>query len=242
MFFLEPIDNIQTLLFPVQRLLDELCVFLIARQLHCSQLQWTLIHGNKSYKIINVNLTQAQSNKKSFLSISRIQFENLSLAQYGVHTLALQTKNLQAATTQTQSLFDRQHKEPIDSLLDKLQAKLGRSNAYHLDCLNEHQPELASSSRTLSATAPPALKKTAQMHKQRPSWLLPQAIPIQCRQKTLYWRGSITLLQGPERIETRWWEQASQRDYYVAQHENSSVFWVYFDIPSRRWYLHGLFS
>ena len=60
----------------------------------------------------------------------------------------------------------------------------------------------------------------------------------------LYRHQPITLLSGPERIETYWWSGTDvQRNYYVATESNGSRLWVYRErTEAQAWYLHGLFA
>ena len=54
----------------------------------------------------------------------------------------------------------------------------------------------------------------------------------------------MTLLAGPERIESGWWDGNDvARDYFVARNPAQSLLWIY---RERRegggWYLHGFFA
>ncbi|MCA9010300.1 MAG: hypothetical protein KDB01_11165, partial [Planctomycetaceae bacterium] len=50
-------------------------------------------------------------------------------------------------------------------------------------------------------------------------------------------------LHGPERIQTAWWtEQPCHRDYFRAITETGSQLWIYHDLQTGSWYLHGLFD
>jgi protein ImuB len=45
---------------------------------------------------------------------------------------------------------------------------------------------------------------------------------------------------GPERIETGWWRGASvRRDYYRAQTAAGQRFWLFRQLGSGQWHLHG---
>jgi protein ImuB len=55
---------------------------------------------------------------------------------------------------------------------------------------------------------------------------------------------ALTLLHGPERIESGWWDAADvQRDYYVARDGQGACWWI-FRAPGARpaWFLHGCFG
>jgi protein ImuB len=54
----------------------------------------------------------------------------------------------------------------------------------------------------------------------------------------------LQLLEGPERIETGWWDgREVARDYYVARDDSGAELWVYRErLPPHAWYLHGVFG
>jgi len=68
----------------------------------------------------------------------------------------------------------------------------------------------------------------------RPCALLPSPQPLSI---------SPQLLSGPERIESGWWDGAeSLRDYYIARLPGPHAVraWVFQDLRSGVWHLHGL--
>ncbi len=54
----------------------------------------------------------------------------------------------------------------------------------------------------------------------------------------------LQLLEGPERIETGWWDgREVARDYYVARDGSGAEIWVYRErLSPHSWYLHGVFG
>lgn len=60
------------------------------------------------------------------------------------------------------------------------------------------------------------------------------------------WQGThyaITSVEGPDRIQSRWWdEEAIHRDYYRVTTTVGAVLWLYQDLKSRIWFLHGVFD
>jgi protein ImuB len=70
----------------------------------------------------------------------------------------------------------------------------------------------------------------------RPTWLLETPQPL---------RGPApTILAGPERIETGWWDGGDmRRDYYVVRTSQGQCAWV-FCAPGEQgaWMLHGWFA
>ncbi len=54
----------------------------------------------------------------------------------------------------------------------------------------------------------------------------------------------LTLLAGPERIESGWWDGAAEaRDYFVAADAEGRRFWIFQERePTPTWFLHGVFA
>jgi protein ImuB len=67
----------------------------------------------------------------------------------------------------------------------------------------------------------------------RPVWLLNEPLSL----------PKPELLQGPERIESGWWDgKGVARDYYIARHSDGVRLWVFQERQSKRWYVHGVFA
>jgi len=56
-------------------------------------------------------------------------------------------------------------------------------------------------------------------------------------------REPIVACAGPERIETLWWRGPSvRRDYYRAATEAGAHLWMFRQLPTGRWFVHGIFE
>ena len=87
----------------------------------------------------------------------------------------------------------------------------------------------------------------------RPMRLLhpPKRVEMQCVSESgtplrMIYQGSplsVVLATGPERIDTGWWQGATQqRDYYRVELSTGTWLWVYRDRRDQEWYLHGEFD
>jgi protein ImuB len=77
----------------------------------------------------------------------------------------------------------------------------------------------------------------------RPGWLLntPQAL-IE-RHGAPFYRTTLTLVAGPERVEAGWWDgQGVARDYYIAADARSHWYWLFRERATGDWFLHGFFG
>lgn len=85
-----------------------------------------------------------------------------------------------------------------------------------------------------------------------PTWLLQIPLKLAVHQQQPHYQGPLTLLAGPQRLESGWWGggDLALRDYFVARSTLSGLLWIYRERlsgadpaqPSHDWYLHGLFA
>jgi protein ImuB len=130
----------------------------------------------------------------------------------------------------------------LQALLDRLRARLGRQAVQGLAVRAEHRPEHA-----WRAVADPLAgsgsREPAMVPRSRPVWLLPAPERLGLRAGQPGWQGPLLLEHGPERIESGWWDGGDvRRDYYRASNPRGAMLWVYRDLRSQDWYLHGVFG
>lgn len=258
---LDPLRDKHALHAPMQQLLVELEHWLVARQLAAGELSWRFATQNalkqqlKSAEssaeavTMRVSFGLGRQQKKAFLPITLLRLEQVELPA-DVITVALEALSLQPFETATHGLFATPDfdmsaarapaagkapaagrvPEELIGLLDELRARLGEGRCYGISSAAEHVPELAWRKRHghesfSSAASPPAAL--------RPAWLFDPPRRVE--------RSQLTLLRGPERLQTAWWKAAVVRDYYLARHHSGAECWVYADAEDN-WFLHGYFA
>src|SRR5690606_12935656 len=79
---------------------------------------------------------------------------------------------------------------------------------------------------------------------ERPLWLSPAPEPLRSvAGRPALGGGMLRLIEGPERIESGWWDGGDvARDYFVAAGPSGERLWVFRDRADGRWYLHGRFG
>jgi len=151
--------------------------------------------------------------------------------------------------------------EGLTRLLEHLRARLGEQQVQRLVPVADHRPERAS--RAVPALQPPGQEEAAALQTlhtttaaeatlpiSRPAWLLPEPLPLAERDTLPLLQGRpLQLVNGPERIETGWWDgDPVARDYYVAMADDGSLLWLFRDrLPPAwgaqpTWYLQGRFA
>ena len=159
-------------------------------------------------------------------------------------------------------------------LMERLRARLGAQAVQGLAACQDHRPELAwcsaepgrpsdatgaaLASRSSLADALHAPRLTGlnsvrghagtyllsnQPSQPRPLWLLEIPRPLG-KAAAPVMRYPLRLLNGPERIESGWWDGADvARDYFIAAEPDGSQYWVFRDCRGeRQWFLHGVFA
>jgi protein ImuB len=127
----------------------------------------------------------------------------------------------------------------LHQLIDRLRARLGNDQVYFLGAIDDHRPEAAW--KKLSSFGKESCSPIA--HQPRPLFLLPNPRPLLSNEQGPLFRGALTLLTSPERIESGWWEgKAISRDYYVARNPVGETMWIFQEHSNKQWFLHGYYA
>jgi len=226
----------QGLVFPLKRLVQELCGVLRARdrgiqvleiQLHLARTQ---VEGGT--EAIGLTLQRATRSESHLMMLLRERLERLQLP-CPVRYIHLEAACFLPCVVVQKDLLAETNAPSLDAdkhVIERLQARLGTNAVKGLNCHQDHRPEHSWSLRELDEPVVYAERP------QRPLWLLPK--PKRCRIDQYH------ILAGPERIESGWWDgNDCRRDYFVARDNDGSTLWVFQEYkPDPGWYLHGLFS
>lgn len=247
------LENLDRLLPVIDEIIAQLCDFLTRRDLSTGHLLFSLNHEKQSPTIVEIALRQASRSSAHFLLLIETYFHNLVIPA-PVISVKLEVNQFDAFTSHTEDLMLDGKINPsscdnsLSQFMEQLKARLGDDYLKSITCVAEHRPEYASNSVSFQK------RSTTNSHKRlltpevasrpRPLWLLDPPEQLVEKNGFLYHRKAITILSGPERIETAWWAGSDvRRDYYVAQEANGSRLWIYRERSGeRRWLLHGYFS
>lgn len=162
----------------------------------------------------------------------------------------------------------------VSALVDRLSARLGPERVSRLQLQDDHRPERAMQAApalqaarsqprpaarprsTTSTPSTPSTPSTAAVPPvpTRPTWLLPQPLPLAEQGGRPVHGGPLVLRTRAERIESGWFDEALIcRDYHVAEGRDHRLRWVFRERRqaadgepasawSSSWYLHGLFG
>lgn len=248
------IENLERLLPVADEMLAQLCDFLRHRDLSISHLVFSLLHEKRNPTPVTIGLRQPARSREHLLMLLETHFSHLSIPA-PVTGVRLEVRKFDAFMSHSDELLlagkpatSGYNDTHLNQFIEQLQARLGDNHVKSIASVAEHCPEYACEQCDYAGTFSPRKITLPQPDtvtvNPRPLWLLAEPLQLAVRGGKLYHRKPITIVHGPERIETRWWSgQDIQRDYYIAREDNGSRLWVYREKSgARNWYLHGFFA
>ncbi|MFC3853543.1 Y-family DNA polymerase [Salinispirillum marinum] len=237
----EDIRYTQGLLFPLQMVFRELEHYLMNAQQCTDEIHLRLNYRAHPAKRIALGSAVGTHKAEEWLKIAQLKLERLTLDAEVMH-FDVKVRRLLPLVPEALSVLhttDERATRPsaLRRFTSHLQARLGHASVRQLRLRADHRPHLSVREQVLQAAEP----STAQYNppgsgwpRRRPYWLLYQPQPVA--------RQQLSLLGGPERIKTGWWDaHAVCRDYYRAQLPDRSLCWVYRQ-PDQQWFIAGYFG
>ena len=231
-----PVMQAEQALFAVRRLLAQMEGFLAARQAGVRGFTLDLVHDGSPATTLRVGLTAPGRSAEHFARLLRERLARTTLCA-AVEAISLEAGDCEILSQESGSFFSDSHARGEEwlRLVERLQARLGSEAVHGLEMHPDHRPERA------WVAVFPGKEFSAKEEKQngpRPLWLLDPPRRLA--------EGEFTLLAGPERIESGWWDGAeARRDYFIARTGEASLAWIYRERGAQAgggWFLHGLFA
>jgi protein ImuB len=220
--------------------------------------------ANKPVQFKNIYLSVASMNKKHLFSLIEQHIESLQInalhPQDGIEYIGISAAETQTIQAKQAAEVKENASSALGELLDTLYHRLGQRSVKQVTCYSSHIPEKAFAYTPFQngngSTHHRAHHSPLEMvESQRPSLLfhtpqlvkamnvLPDGCPF-----SLTWRGAIHRITsgiGPERICPAWWAKedsrlGEMRDYFRVQIDCGSWLWVFREIESSRWFIHGM--
>jgi len=224
----------------LEGLMAELEAWLRGRDAGIQRFEIDLYPARGPRSSVCVGLAAPARQAGHLLEVARERLERAELPG-SVEAVGLRSHRAVAYRPAGGDLWHDTDTEPPERLLERLRARLGGRAVRGVTLHADHRPERAWSWHAPGAVPAHEPERPAP----RPVWLLaePAMLPVdghgrpQCD-------GGLELLDGPERIETGWWDGDDvERDYFVAANPAGTTLWVYRErrVP-RLWYVQGVFA
>jgi protein ImuB len=250
----------ELLLGVCRQLLSRLERFLTTRQIEVRHVQFSFYHLRSAATHLTIGCRQAGRKTGQWFELLAIRFERLALPE-PVIAIRLRSGAAQALQADEGRLFDpsgQRHDLSITHLQERLTARIGDECVHGIAAVPDHRPQCAwSTAQTTGRRPPPCrhphqspllpadMRRTGSLLLRRPLWMLPEPLPLATDPagKPAY-HGSLKLVEGPERLETGWWDgNGIARDYFVAANAKGMHLWIYRNRNKEAtWHLHGIFG
>ncbi len=241
----------------LEKALDPLIVrcaqFLRERQAGVQALRLKLRHRAGPATCAHFGLASITSERRRLKDVLTQKLARLELPA-PVRAMELTSGSLQPLSAGSLDVFaglagaGADGRDTAPQLVERLRARLGEGAVYGVASIAEHRPEAAwrrvqELRLVASVREKMAQPVTNDQMMPRPVWLLDAPLALteldmqECHQ-------GLALEQGPERIESGWWDgNGVARDYYIARlQSHGAKLWVFQERQSKRWYLHGMFA
>ncbi|MBK8121644.1 MAG: DNA polymerase Y family protein [Sulfuritalea sp.] len=240
-----PVEAAPVLLFAARRLVAALAGWLAARNAAVRGIELRIDHGHGVTTSVPLAFSAPVH---AATRIERVLKERLDTLVLSAPALALRLRvgHAEPREARSQALFDGagQRHEALADLMDRLAARLGSQAVQGLACHADHRPELASRLSPDNPADKSAIKPPASAIPPRPLWLVDPPEALREFHGRPQRAGPLTLLAGPERIESGWWDGSdARRDYFIAVDSQARWLWIFRDPrPPGGWFLHGWFG
>ena len=246
------IENAAYLEKALEPLIARCAGFLRKRQAGVQTLRLKLRHRAGAATCVDVGLASITSERRRLMDVLTQKLTRLELAA-PVRDMELISGVLQPLSGGSLDAFaglagrGAGGRDSLPQLVERLRARLGEEAVYGVVSIAEHRPEAAwrrvqelHLSAGLGTGGKIPYPMTAERGMPRPVWLLDAPLPLE---------SGFILEQGPERIESGWWDGKDvARDYYIAREapgarrSHAARLWVFQERRSKRWYVHGVFA
>jgi len=239
----------ELLLAICRELLDAHERFLLVRQLGTQRLDFSFYHLKAAATKLSLGCTQADRSTARWFDLLKIRFERVTLPE-PVIAVRLEGGHAQALQAESARLsFDRRAgattgRYSMTQLAERLAARMGNHSVFGLVTVAEHRPQQASRPKNLLTGKTNEALLSVERSAKRPLWMLPEPALLPAEQGLPLHQGRLTLIDGPERLETGWWDgDGIARDYYTAVNPHGMRLWIFRNRNrAAAWYLHGFFG
>jgi protein ImuB len=246
---LTQVDSAPAMLFGARRLMAQLQVWLQLRQkgVLAIELGWVM-DARRNTDTSGALVLRTTEPAQDTAHLQRLLAEHLAHVSLPAPVQSLRLRSLETQTLagrSTSLLPDEQL--PGDSLahlIERLSARLGPHKVLQMQACADHRPEQMqvwrSASNAMQSIAACAGKTGATsinsfktlLHASQhhpdwasdlyPTWLLAEPLPLTVHQQQPYYQGPLTLLTGPQRLESGWWTQPTGADVLHSRSEAGS--------------------
>ncbi|MGC8623655.1 MAG: Y-family DNA polymerase [Phycisphaerae bacterium] len=249
-----PVENLEGILLAARALTEQLTHELTQRNLGATLLVVNAAGADIGTFTITIPLAQTVRRADRLWAAIRPRMEQLRLPG-GIEMLtirAMETHLLPSEQLHADTCTAYQAMAPLAAVLDVLRARLPTIRIGTATGGRSHIPEQAMRINRLETVSGMVVQRDGFVTIQRPSLLLNPPEPVQVltggpeqTPEHIQWHGHMYTCRqviGPERLTTAWWtgSTAVTRDYFAVLDQQGQWLWVFHELETGQWLLHGL--
>jgi protein ImuB len=244
------IETVVYLQKAIEPLVERCARFLRERQAGVQALEFRLRHRVLPGTRVRVGLASITSDRRRLMDVLDERLGRLELPApvRGIELLSGSLLPLSAGSLDAFAGMRGGGRDTAPQLVERLRARLGDDAVYQVASIAEHRPEAAwrrvmelHLNVTRAGDATP--RGPGDQDMPRPVWLLAEPVMLSAAELQQLQHGDLVLEEGPERIESGWWDgKGVARDYYAARQPSGSRWWIFQERLTKSWYLHGVFA
>lgn len=223
------IEDVERLQFPLKRLCSELQAYLRARDRGLRSATLAVAHAGARETRIHARFVDPHRDAARIFDALRERLERDGLPLAARELLLIAEDFAEASVPQT-DLFDARagQAQAWAAAVERIRARLGETRVWSPCGVEDHRPEYGTSRDAAGA----GLLSLQQQH--RPTFLLPEPWPMP--------PPELSANTAFERIESGWWDGRDVRRDYATLDISGGRAWVFRDLATQAWYLHGWWS
>ncbi len=254
-----PTTQTEAIELTVKELLPMLCDRMLTLESGARTVDIRLDRADLEPAGVRIALSRPSRDPAHLWSLIRPRLERLHLG-YGVDRIELSApwiaplQHRQAECWDQVAISNQESARRAGELIDTLAGRLGGDRVLRPAVAPSHIPERAITYRTATVDSgtPPAATTHAPPAR-RPGLVFACPSAAQVISVTpdgpvigVNWRGRelrVLACVGPERLGAEWWRgQGATRDYFMIQDDAGRWLWIYRELQSGWWFVHGIWS
>src|ERR1700676_5159139 len=231
--FESEIENVAYLEKALEPLIAHCAQFLRERQAGVQVLRLKLRHRAEPATRVHLGMASITSERRRLMDVlaqklGRLELEapvrGMELISGSLQPLSAGSLDVFAGLTGTGAGTGAGGRDSVPQLVERLRARLGEEAVYGVASIPEHRPEAAW--RRVHELSLTSVRRMGEKMTDRgsgddmprPVWLLGGPLGVSLSDIQEGHRSGLVLEQGPERIESGWWDgRGVARDYYIAR-------------------------
>lgn len=255
--FAGPVSQWETIELATRLLIERLCERLHQRESGARRIGATLERSDCDPAAFELVVSRFSRDAKHLWWLLRPKLEKVHLG-FGVESITLTALDVGRLAHEPieHPAFGTMHrdanlKRDFAQAIDILTNRLGADAVTRVELVDSHCPERAS--RHVPVFAPVRRERATPLDADRPTmlWPRPELVEVlamtpdgplaRVKRRGRMWR--VLTCIGPERISHEWWRgQGATRDYFKVQDEQGRWWWIFHEMETSRWYVHGCWA